>query len=160
LQFVLGVHHHLATQSAGFIVFAIMLSHSVDHYKWLQYGLDHFKEQPKIDRAMLSLEDGDRRTLLHAASIVGNLDAVNWILKRIKTVDLKKKDKDGSTALHLAAQNGHLSTYDALLKAGSSPNLVDFNQLSPFYFLCQYVSTSFIGGYDGYICPLDRFAPR
>jgi len=116
-----------------------MSSPSIDHFKSLQDGVISIKERLKTDRSTLSSEDGDRRTLLHAAALVGDLDAVNWLLKGAKSADLKKRDKKGSTALHLAAQQGHLDIYEAILKAGASPNSTDYDKLSSFGILCRYV---------------------
>ena len=54
----------------------------------------------------------------HTAAGVGNLS----LLKKIQKITNKKnpKDIDGLTALHLAAQNGHLDVLKFLMEIGKS----------------------------------------
>lgn len=116
-----------------------MPSGGVNHATLLQSGLQTLKETVKSDKSVLSLEDGDKRTLIHVAAYQGELEALQWLLKVATNADLKRKDKNGSTPLHIAIQRGHLAEAEALLARGCSPNSEDRNLASPFFCYCRYV---------------------
>lgn len=56
---------------------------------------------------------------------VGNLEQVAEALERGD--DVNAREKDGRTALMLAAANGHLPIIEMLLKMGAQPDLQDKN---------------------------------
>lgn len=116
------------------------MSNSVNHSALLQDGLQAIKDVVKSDKTYLAVEDGDKRTLLHASAFLGNLEALQWILKFATAADLKRKDRTGCTALHLAVQRGHLEAAEVLLRRGCSANSEDRNLASPFSYFCKYVT--------------------
>jgi len=66
----------------------------------------------------------------HAAE--GNLVAFENEL-RSSTDNVSAADKDGFTALHVAAQNGHLHIVRQLLAAGAEVNVIDFYGNGPLW---------------------------
>ncbi|XP_048241956.1 transient receptor potential cation channel subfamily A member 1 homolog isoform X2 [Haliotis rufescens] len=71
------------------------------------------------DASSLSL-DGDNSTPLHYSAAAGNLDMTNLFLERTENVTelVNQKDKEGNTALHLSAENGHEKVANILLSKG------------------------------------------
>ena len=61
--------------------------------------------------------------LAHAV-MQGSIAAAQKIIKA-GNVDINHQDKDGRTALYIAAFNGHLDMIRLLLDAGANPNLAD-----------------------------------
>ena len=116
------------------------MSNSVNHSALLQVGLQAIKDVLKSDKTYLAVEDGDKRTLIHVASFLGNVEALQWVLKVASTADLKKKDRTGCTALHIAIQRGHLEVAEILLRRACSANSEDRNLASPFSYFCKYVT--------------------
>lgn len=112
---------------------------AVDHPGLLRKGLPTVKKTVKSGKHSLSLEDGDKQTLLHAAANEVDMETLTWLLKHAKAGDLKKRDKTGWTPLHVAGYTGNLHIYEALLKKGASPNAQNAHLTSPFVYLCRYV---------------------
>ncbi|XP_048241839.1 ankyrin-3-like [Haliotis rufescens] len=74
-----------------------------------------------LDRNASSLSlDGDNSTPLHYSAAAGNLDMTNLFLERTENVTelVNQKDKEGNTALHLSAENGHEKVANILLSKG------------------------------------------
>ncbi len=99
-------------------------------------------------------------TALDIAKKLGNIEVANLIKNKLgenlyepaKSGDFKKvahlidngantnfqKAEDGSTALHIAAFNGHLSIVDGLLSPGNAnPNLARKDGFTPLHFACM-----------------------
>lgn len=66
---------------------------------------------------------GDRRTALHEAAINGHAECVSVLVKRGSRIDAE--DKDGKTALLLAAEKLHLNVVRTLLRLGASVRFLD-----------------------------------
>jgi ankyrin repeat protein len=67
--------------------------------------------------------DADGRPLeLHQAAFVGDEKELSIVLK---TTDANKLDITKSTALHIAAQQGHLKCVKALIRANADVNVKD-----------------------------------
>lgn len=62
----------------------------------------------------------------------GNIDIVSCLLKG-SGVDKNFQDKDGKTAFHIAAYNGHLEVVNALLDAGVNVNLSNIHGLTALH---------------------------
>lgn len=70
----------------------------------------------------------EKNTLLHVAASSRNLDTLNLVIERLtkkRVLSLEMKNKDGRTALHLAARTGHLMVIKKLLASGAKQSVVD-----------------------------------
>ncbi|KAL5578712.1 hypothetical protein UlMin_011154 [Ulmus minor] len=74
------------------------------------YGSRDLKSQIKYHFKLLCITDGlktpSQNTILHLASLAGEVDLVNKLVELMKEKDLEIKDKDGYTALAKASING------------------------------------------------------
>ncbi len=68
-------------------------------------------------------------TPLHWASSVGNIEIVNFLIK--KGVDVDIKNNRGATALHLAIINGHLDVVKKLIELRARINITDSQGKTP-----------------------------
>ena len=76
----------------------------------------------------LCLRDG--RTVVHLAAEIGSEE----ILKILsKSADLARTDKNGWTAAHFAAHNGHTHVLELLLSKGADPCAEDMNGWTPLH---------------------------
>ena len=62
-----------------------------------------------------------RRTLLHASSITGQIELVQWLLSH--DADPNFREQNGRTPLHLAAHNGRLEVVQMLLQHNADTNM-------------------------------------
>ena len=67
--------------------------------------------------------DGDRRSGLHFAAALGNLDMTRLLVEAGADVDLQ--DKEGYTPMHMAAGYSHTAPMGILLEAGANPEVRD-----------------------------------
>lgn len=114
------------------------LAKAADHASLVRKGLAAVKKYVKSNKSLISQEDGDKQTLLHAVASEGDLEILNWLLKHAKPADMKKRDKTGWTPLHVAGHGGKLDLYEALLRKGASPNAQNAHLTSPFVYLCRH----------------------
>lgn len=73
--------------------------------------------------------DKYNHTLLHCATISGNIEAMHVLLA--KGAGINAQDENGRTPLHYAAVSGNLEVVNALLKAGAYVNAKDKNDKTP-----------------------------
>ena len=69
----------------------------------------------------------DKRTSLMYHSYMGNEQRVRWLLARGARPDGVKTLREGFTAIHYAAQEGHSGVCSLLLWAGGSPSVLSKN---------------------------------
>ncbi|GAB4837331.1 hypothetical protein Ancab_039579 [Ancistrocladus abbreviatus] len=83
-----------------------------DHVEIVEQFLLHFPET-------IDLPNGHDQNILHVAAMRGNTKTVSYLLKMqgIKKL-MDMRDRDGNTALHLAAMNEHLDMVSCLEDAG------------------------------------------
>lgn len=67
---------------------------------------------------------------LREAACAGNVDNVLRIV--VQSVDVNSPDLDQQTALHHAAERGHVHCVKVLLAAGATPDQRDKDGLTPF----------------------------
>uniref|UniRef100_A0A8C4QZE1 Transient receptor potential cation channel, subfamily A, member 1a n=2 Tax=Eptatretus burgeri TaxID=7764 RepID=A0A8C4QZE1_EPTBU len=70
---------------------------------------------------------------LHHAASLGQNDILNLIATCVKTIELNEKDKEGNTALHLAADRGHTETIRILLSLEADPNSLNSMHKGPLH---------------------------
>ncbi len=74
--------------------------------------------------------DGWMATIpLMYAAMRGHTDCVEYLLQNGAQLDLK--DRDGKTALHLAADGGHLEVIKKLVEKGQDVNRKDWGETTP-----------------------------
>ena len=70
-------------------------------------------------------------TMLHAAAGAGNLDTVDFLLKRTPKPDIEAKTDKGMTPLHTAAGKGECSVVSALIGVGAVVNAQTKTKATP-----------------------------
>lgn len=65
------------------------------HSDHVRRGLASVKAYVKANKNALSTPDEWGQTLLHVAAFEGDLATMTWLLKHCKSIDLKKRDKNG-----------------------------------------------------------------
>ena len=82
--------------------------------------------------ANVNAENKMRRTPLHLAARVGNVEVVEALL--VEGANVNAKDKSpGRTALHYAAQQDHKNVAELLLDFGADVNATDLLSRTPLY---------------------------
>ena len=129
---------HIAAQYGQFHALKYMLhllfiedvsSLSIKLGSKLSHALMYMYKQKLTDRHT----DLSSHTPLHAASIHGHLDIVQFLVCEIGC-DPVSTDSEGQSCLHLAAQHGHLPVMRYLLEeVGCDMTLVDEHGRSPTY---------------------------
>jgi len=89
---------------------------------------------------MLRLYLADKPISLHQAIREGNYAAVEQALQKWGPKTINKKDKDGFTALHVAAQSGRSDITKLLLEKGADLHAVDETGQSPLHIASIYGS--------------------
>ena len=69
----------------------------------------------KADEDVIDSDDMEGRGVLHICAATNNADMIPLLLQL--GADVKKRDRDGYTAMHIAAREGNLNTLNALLAA-------------------------------------------
>jgi hypothetical protein len=115
-----------------------------EHKAVKRNAIEEVKALIKKNKNAVFTPDNYEQTMLHVASFEGLFDMVSMLLKYYKPVDLKLRDKNGWTALHCAASQGHLDIYDLLLTKGASPNAQNGDLTSPFAYLCRFAFLSHV----------------
>uniref|UniRef100_A0A7S4EBH4 Uncharacterized protein n=1 Tax=Pelagomonas calceolata TaxID=35677 RepID=A0A7S4EBH4_9STRA len=77
----------------------------------------------------------DSRTALRVASMAGDTDTINLLLKRGAKVN--RAARDGKTALHAACQNGQIDAVRLLLGKGAKVDRVDKEKTTPLHVACE-----------------------
>ncbi|GAM18942.1 hypothetical protein SAMD00019534_021170 [Acytostelium subglobosum LB1] len=96
-----------------------------------------------LKKYSLSLKNLHDQTLIHIASMHGNVEVVKQCLKK-KYVNMDEvkplalKDKEGYTAIHCAINQGHFDIADRLLSKGSDPNARTLSGSTPLHLLAKY----------------------
>lgn len=78
----------------------------------------------------INIADIDGKTSLHMSSLVGDLEAVKFLIQ--SGADIDQVDKQGNTALSIACQKGHVGIVKYLIESGA-----DLRKGSPFTFAIQ-----------------------
>ncbi|KAH9219748.1 ankyrin repeat-containing domain protein [Leptodontidium sp. 2 PMI_412] len=73
-------------------------------------------------RANISARENENRTALHLAVGAESLETVKVLLPKMSDIDLVAKTSDGSTALHIAAQEGFKEIVQELLQESLKDN--------------------------------------
>ncbi|MCH9693470.1 MAG: ankyrin repeat domain-containing protein [Gammaproteobacteria bacterium] len=84
-----------------------------------------------IQGSSIELQDGDARTPLVNAAIVGNIRVLTWLLDN--DADMDSQDRDGCTALHFAVQEKHAEIIEMLLDGGADVGLTDSHGNAPLW---------------------------
>lgn len=105
-------------------------SNNVKHMNaWIAY--DNFLMENSIHTISHNTlkEDTNRRTPIMLAAMANSTDVLKLLLeyyKEIKLFALNETDKDGNTALHLAAQHGNYNAVPLLLEDGADPSIKNY----------------------------------
>lgn len=81
---------------------------------------------------------GEKPKSLHSAVKSGNKEVVVSVLARCTPKTVNKKDKDGVTALHIAAQNGKAEIAKLLIERGASVDVEENNGRTPLHLASAY----------------------
>ena len=82
-----------------------------------------------------------KRTPIMSACYYGHSSIITYLINKGAFVDLQAKD--GNTALHYAAQRGHLEVVSQLLSLGA-PQLPNNQGLTPLLYACDYCSVEIV----------------
>ena len=99
------------SNSQGMSIVHFLAWSSKSTSKLLEKGVTH-------TAAGLWSVDGFGRTCLHLAASRGNLEILEYLLKRASLTEVRRADNEGRTALHYTVQNKRLKTVDMLLSRG------------------------------------------
>jgi ankyrin repeat protein len=78
-----------------------------------------------------TVTDNDERTALHLAVLHNQEDVVKLLLQKMSIKRVNMIDKNGATALFLAAQDGRFNLVQLLLQACCSPSIANAEGLTP-----------------------------
>ena len=92
------------------------------------------KNQKKTMQALTRELDFHGRAPLHAAAMENDIEAVDDLLEWI---DVDFRDSREATALHYAAQRGHIDLVAVLLKQGANLEAVDSQGWTPLWYAIQ-----------------------
>ena len=101
---------------------------SVTHYlAWSSKSTPEIFQRGQLyDDADLFSADSCGRTCLHFAASRGNMGVLSYLLTRVSSEDIEKKDIQGRTAFHYAAESSRAAgVIDTLVGRGCSLNAVD-----------------------------------
>jgi len=85
------------------------------------YDMESLQAMADDGWALTELADDAGRTVLHRAALIGNEEAVKFMLKQGSEIDAYSKFKE--TPLHLAIRNNRLACVRVLVEAGASTSL-------------------------------------
>ncbi|KAH8770916.1 ankyrin repeat-containing domain protein [Diaporthe sp. PMI_573] len=85
--------------------------------------------------ADVNAEFADSERPLQLASVLGDCEVLKILCER-KIEDVDDGNTDGDTALHFAANRGHVECVEVLLEEGASVNLPDGQNRTPLYAAC------------------------
>ncbi|KIW00260.1 uncharacterized protein PV09_08150 [Verruconis gallopava] len=80
--------------------------------------------------------DRDGQQPLFEVAGGGNVEALKMLLEHEPKPDINHRDVQGWTALHNAANSGHLESCKLLCAAGADPTVVEEKNRTPFYLSC------------------------
>lgn len=72
------------------------------------------------NRAYVDAKNNYGKTILHLASVFGDLEMIKQLLSEKNGAGLHTQDDFGKTALHRAYENGHLEVVQFLLSRGAN----------------------------------------
>lgn len=90
---------------------------------------------------MLHIRSNEGKTPLHYATAAGCKEALACLIRPQSAHHLNDGDKDGSTALHIAANGVWVVGIRALLKAGANADAMDGNRSTPLHVLASTPSS-------------------
>lgn len=76
------------------------------------------------------VDSGSQYHPVHCVASSGYTDLFKILLEK-GDIDLNVRTKDGNTALHIAATNGHIAMVEALLQEGASPDIENADGMTP-----------------------------
>ncbi|KAH3768040.1 Vacuolar protein sorting-associated protein 9a [Pelomyxa schiedti] len=81
----------------------------------------------------------DGQTLLHAAAYAGNMELVNWLLKK-DGIYIDSQDERGWTPLMSCLNTGHFTIAQRLLSFGANPTICNFCKQTVLHFIARISS--------------------
>ena len=103
---------------------------AADLFSPTEYSVEEYNQLVQQIRDEFSAPECEEEML--TASRYGDIDVVRAILQIHRQLH-KCKDDQGSTPLHKAAANGHVSTVDLLLKVGADPSVTNAAGNTPLH---------------------------
>jgi len=98
------------------------------------FASERFTERPN-EEALAQLEE------LVTAVEANDIPKVNILCRRKELLNMKHPEKDGNTALHIAAENDFVDIVKILIEAGADPDALNDFGLTPVA-LCDVASDS------------------
>ena len=108
----------------------------------------------KHDPSLVSRIDNHRKTLLHHAAEVGQMEVAAYLVHAGSPVNAL--DDTGRTPLHWAANYGHLAILEMLLSLGARHDIVDKGGLTPL----RWAEISRSGNGPEAVAILERFGAK
>lgn len=118
LHFIKYIYIVEAMRPEGTDIHKIVRNGDLNLLEFCLFGeSDPAKSKP---RSVINLKDRRGMTPLHAATSLGKLKIVEYLVRA--GCHMNSKDKDENTALHIAAAHGHIGIANILINNGTSVN--------------------------------------
>ena len=114
---------------------------SITHYlAWSSRStLEIFQRGHLYDRADMLSADSLGRTCLHFAASRGNLEVLSYLVRRVSLDDVEKKDSQGRTPFHYAAESSRASrVIDILVGKGCNIHAVDDKERTALHWAARW----------------------
>ena len=114
---------------------------SITHYlAWSSKStLEIFQRGHLYDDADLMSADNFGRTCLHFAASRGNLEVLSYLVRRVSLEDVEKKDIQGRTLFHYAAESSRASeVIDVLVGRGCNIHAVDDKERTALHWAARW----------------------
>ena len=114
---------------------------SITHYlAWSSKStLEIFQRGHLYDDADMLSADNFGRTCLHFAASRGNLEVLSYLVRRVSSEDVEKKDFEGRTPFHYAAESSRASeVIDVLVGRGCNIHAVDNKERTAVHWAARW----------------------